>query len=236
MAWYFISDNVNLSNDQEVNSNDTFVGKVKRGYRALQKALISFDDQLQSSLPISSRSELQKYQCATKSPWRHGVIYIEHPRCRQMLIPKKDYNNYILRDIIADIQNYITDHFAVSELVIGFVSSSKFSLSGDAVLGSGIKVPVKSVNSNATFDCELSQTYMCRLLDTNRKKTKESHSYLWIDQFPDIISAVKHGTNKYESIQETSLFLVANGLGLLSGKKEKKVQLYISYRTKSNAK
>lgn len=103
---------------------------------------------------------------------------------------------------------------------------------GNAKIGSGIKIPVKTLNANATFDCELSQSYLCRMIDTTRKRSAFSDNYLWIDQFPDIKSAVDHGTNEYECIQETKVYLIGNGFDLAGGNAEKKINLYISYKKK----
>lgn len=168
-------------------------------------------------------SETNKYTNATGADWSMGVLYAEHPRRNKELISLKEYKEFVLREMISDIANYIMDHISVSKMVIGTVSSLK--------IGANAKSS-KQYDAEATIDCKLNSeyTFTCERTEPSGKQ----HEYIWIDRFPDVKAAVEHKSNKLEIIKSTDLegdlgvnltdLFKANVLG------GKKVKFYINYR------
>ena len=172
------------------------------------------------SLPIS---QAWLYQNATNADWKIKALYVEHPRRKQVLIPLKEYNDYIKREMVADIADYIMDHVPAKEVVIGIVSSR--SAGADAV------VEVCDVNANANLSCKIERKYIVRYEGATSSNPK--YEYTWIDQFPDVKSAVEHQTKRFEVINEAAVEMNAEVSVTekvkSTFKKEKKLQLYISF-------
>ncbi len=160
---------------------------------------------------------------ASNSDWKLNAIYVEHPRRSNMLIPIKEYKDYILREMVADIANYIQDNIIISRLTIGIVSSFNSSL--------GATIPVHEINANAKIDCKVARDYVVNYIGSS--KMNKNSDYVWIDKFPDVKSAVTHNVNEFEVIKETSIDLNvnANASNTVSGafSTEKKMKFYISY-------
>lgn len=160
---------------------------------------------------------------ASNSDWKLNAIYVEHPRRSNMLIPIKEYKDYILREMVADIANYIQDNIIISRLTIGIVSSFNSSL--------GATIPVHEINANAKIDCKVARDYVVNYIGSS--KMNKNSDYVWIDKFPDVKSAVMHNVNEFEVIKETSIDLNINASisdtisGAISA--EKKMKFYISY-------
>lgn len=120
------------------------------------------------------------------------------------LIPSADYKNTILREIISDISNYILDNIAVKSMTFALVENKKGGL--DAT------IPVKSINVDAKFDCNLSKSYFFHIEDTEKRNT--SNDYLWIKAFPAICAAIDHNAKTMENIVTSSVDLSFNiGIG-----------------------
>ena len=160
---------------------------------------------------------------ASNSDWKLNAIYVEHPRRSNMLIPVKEYKDYILREMVADIANYIQDNIMISRLTIGMVSSFNNGL--------GATIPVHEINANAKIDCKVARDYVVNYIGSS--KMNKNGDYVWIDKFPDVKSAVTHNVNEFEVIKETSIDLNINASisdtisGAISA--EKKMKFYISY-------
>ena len=160
---------------------------------------------------------------ASNSDWKLNAIYVEHPRRSNMLIPVKEYKDYILREMVADIANYIQDNIMISRLTIGIVSSFNNGL--------GATIPVHEINANAKIDCKVARDYVVKYIGSS--KMNKNGDYVWIDKFPDVKSAVTHNVNEFEVIKETSIDLNINASisdtisGAISA--EKKMKFYISY-------
>ena len=172
------------------------------------------------SLPIS---QAWLYQNATNADWKLKALYVEHPRRKQVLIPFKEYNDYIKREMVADIADFIMDHVPAKEVVIGIVSSR--NVGADAV------VAVCDVNANANLSCKIERKYIVRYEGAASSNPK--YEYTWIDQFPDVKSAVEHQVKHFEVINEAAVELNAEfsvpEKVRSAFKKEKKLQLYISF-------
>ena len=160
---------------------------------------------------------------ASNSDWKLNAIYVEHPRRSNMLIPVKEYKDYILREMVADIANYIQDNIMISRLTIGIVSSFNNGL--------GATIQVHEINANAKIDCKVARDYVVNYIGSS--KMNKNVDYVWIDKFPDVKSAVTHNVNEFEVIKETSIDLNINASisdtisGAISA--EKKMKFYISY-------
>lgn len=173
---------------------------------------------------ITSPEQLRQYKNCISRNWKTNVLYVEHPYMENVLIEAALYKNYILRDMVADIANYIMDHLELSKIVIGLVSAkhgeSKFT------------VPVSNVNAEAHIKCNLSTKYMFSMKNTHINPNSK-YEYTWINQFPDVIAAVEHKAGSYEVCDAVQMNLEAgiNAGVLFSGaaKGEKDYEFYIAY-------
>ena len=168
-------------------------------------------------------SETEDFINATNSDWKINGLYAEHPRRTHILIPVFDYNDYIKREMVADIANYIMDHLAVKKLVIGIVASNE--------AGAEACISVEKINLGATVSCNLERDYYVKY--ESAEKSGAEHEYIWVDRFPDIKTAVDHKSKTFEVINANEVELIAavNAAGKIGAKavKSKSVKLYISY-------
>ena len=168
-------------------------------------------------------SQANDFINGSNSDWKLGAIYIEHPRKNKVLIPIKEYKDFILREMVADIANYIQDNIKVSRLTIGIVSSFNSGL--------GSTIPVNNLNVDAKINCKIAKDYVVNYVGSS--KTKIRSNYIWIDKFPDVKVAVSHDVAEFEVIKETSIELNvgANLSDTIKGSisSENKMKFYISY-------
>ena len=112
---------------------------------------------------------------ASNSDWKLNAIYVEHPRRSNMLIPVKEYKDYILREMVADIANYIQDNIMISRLTIGIVSSFNNGL--------GATIPVHEINANAKIDCKVARDYVVNYIGSS-KMNKNGSVFLFKFFYP----------------------------------------------------
>lgn len=182
-------------------------------------------NKIDPNLKTINTDEANRYINASNSDWKFDTIYIEHPRKNNVLIPLNEYKDFILRQMVGDIADYIQDNMRVSRLTIGIVSSFK--------LGLGATIPVQSINTNAKINCEIAKDYVVNYT-SSKLVNKGKSTYVWIDKFPDVKSAVTHDVCEFEAIKETSVDLDV-GINIpseqLSGSFTggKKMKFYIFY-------
>ena len=168
--------------------------------------------------------DMDRYINSSNAEWKENVVYIEHPRRNKVLIPINEYKEYILREMVSDIANYIQDNLRVSKLTIGIVASFNAGL--------GANISVKEINADAKIKCKLAKDYLVNYEEST--KTISRHKYIWIDKFPDIKTAVEHKNKKFEVVKDSTLdfgikanIMEKAGIDGLGGKKYK---FYISYQ------
>ncbi len=167
--------------------------------------------------------QLSDYTNLSGGKWETGCIYAEHPYIENGLVLRKEYNNYIQRDIIADISDYIMDNISVAALTVGIVYSSD--------MGGNARIPVENVDIGASIKVAFSKGLYVHFENSSPPLEKKEH--VWINRFPDIKSAVEHHAAHFESIQSISLELdtginIAEAVnGGLFGKKNRKI--YVRY-------
>ncbi len=172
---------------------------------------------------ITTVDELCKYHNCISNEWKTKVLYVEHPHRKGVLIEAALYKDYILREMVADVSNYIMDHLDLSKLVVGLIVSDN----GNAK----VKVPVEQVNAEAAIKCSLNKNYLFSVCDTHAVPT-DGAKYIWISQFPDIIAAVRHGSGKMEVRKKIALDLdvgVGAGKASANADRKKEHEFYISY-------
>ena len=230
MRLFHISPNVSLF---QSDVNDSTSKELSTGDK-IKKCLITFDDKvMKTSISIDSPEELKSFVCATNADWKHHTIYIEHPRRSRVLIPASEYDTFILGEIISDIQKYITQSFAVSELIVGYVNSKSF----EAVFNTGDHtVGTKELNLEARLNYQLEQSILQHIKNTDEppKKQKNDTDNRWIDRFPQLRQAVDCGTSWYEQVNKFEIQLQSNFLKNNSSKCQNEFELYIFYKKKPN--
>lgn len=172
---------------------------------------------------IETTEQLEQYTLCGSNEWKKNIIYIEHPRAPKTLIESNLYKDYILREMVSDVSNYIMDRIELESLVIGIVDDKK--LDGDASVSAG------EIDANAKYECELYKGYMFAIKGT--KPVEEKGTYNWISLFPDVVVAVEHGADSLENIKEVKIDCESTlGIGKkLSAKLgfEKSYKFYINY-------
>lgn len=158
-----------------------------------------------SVVKITTLEQLSAYKNCISSEWKNNVIYVEHPHRKNVLVEGSLYKDYILREMVADIANYISDHLDLSKMVIGLITSGKANAK--------VTVPVQEVNVDATIQCSLDKNYIYSVNDTHAM-VPEDPSYVWMGLFPDIVSAVEHRAGKMEIRKKVAMDLdVHSSLG-----------------------
>ncbi|MDO5445910.1 MAG: hypothetical protein Q4F31_09870 [Eubacteriales bacterium] len=175
-------------------------------------------------IKIHSAAELISYKNALPTDWKKNTLYIEHPLCRKVLIEASVYKDYILREMVADITNYVADHLDLQKYVIGLVASNHHR--ADACIN------VKDIDAEASMNIQLNKNYFMALQDSHANENPE-RDYIWISRFPDIISAVEHKSGRMEVVKKIALDLDAN-VGMMKKmnagiKAEKQYEFYIKY-------
>lgn len=170
----------------------------------------------------------KKFKNVSGEKWIPGCSYISHPINTNHYIEKNCFKDYILREMLNDVVNYILDNFGVSLLVVGIVVNKDFN--GEL----GVSIPVCNINSEAKLNISVSQDYTVR--GTEYEKSKIKHEYTWIKKFPEIKTAVEHNAKSFERIENIDSSLTAS-LGFdvpysdinASCSQNKKLSIYISY-------
>ena len=222
---YFIIEDIDLNNKN----------LLQKAYHialyGAQFAPIKYAELVRAGISIITLKQAKRFINASNSEWKVNHIYYKHPRNDNILIFHKDYKDYLIREMVADIANYIQDHIPVTRLIIGIVSSNKNKLQGT--------VSTQELNAKATIKCHLDEKYIVNYGERVSNKEPKS-DYIWIDKFPDIKSAVEHNNMEFESSKEVDIEFnldigVSVALGLLGNIKfyhKKKEALYIYYSTK----
>ena len=139
---------------------------------------------------INSAEQLSLYKNAISDSWRTNIVYVEHPYADKVLVEASQFKDYVLRDMVADLTDYIASQFDVKRLVVGRVVGKHVSA----------EATVKTIDLNPeakilrTLDC----SYNCVLY--NAKATPSCRpNHTWVNLFPDVISAVSHQAESYEN-------------------------------------
>ncbi len=172
---------------------------------------------------ITSIDELKEFKNGISGEWKKKTIYVKHPCFNNVLLEAGLYKDFILREMVADIADYISDHLDLSSLVIGIVASGKGSAK--------VKIPVQEINPGASLKCELDKNYLYSVFDTHAI-APEKTDYVWINQFPDVKSAVLHGAGKMEITKKASFDLdvkIGAEKANVAAKADKGQEFYISY-------
>lgn len=172
---------------------------------------------------ITSLDELDTFSCVD-SKWNRDCIYIEHPRIPKRLIEAKFYKDYILKELLTEIFDYITDNISVKKIVLGLETKRKLEF--------GASIPINSLVSDAALSGSLNSNYLCTMEDI--ECTYEcNREYPWLVYYPDIVSAVKKGAGKLEIKQSIKMDLNVNmgipSVGNLAFKPEKEYNFYVYY-------
>lgn len=141
--------------------------------------------------------------------WNSKKEYVSHPINKNSFIERDCYKDFILREIMNDVVNYILDNFGVSFLTVGLVTNANTSSNFDL----GLSIPIVKINANAKINVSISQKYS--FTGTGYEKSFTKHNYTWVDKFPEVITAVEHNAKSFERVEsvENSLF---TGFGLSS--------------------
>lgn len=150
---------------------------------------------------ITSLEQLSRFRNCTSSEWKKKTLYVEHPHRNNALIEATLYKDYIIREMVSDIANYISDHLDLSSMVIGLVDTRKANAK--------VNVSVKKINDKASLECNLDNNYAFTVNDTHAAHP-ENASYTWIGMFPDVMSAVEHSAGKLEVRKKVSMDLNVN--------------------------
>lgn len=175
-------------------------------------------------IEISTLDELNTYSCVG-SKWDNNCIYVEHPIFAKRLIDAQIYKDYILKELLSEIFDYITDNIAIKEIVLGVEKKSNFKAKAS--------VPINELVADAQMAGALDQKYIIKMEDID-SKTDSQNEYPWLAYYPDIVSAVKKSAGKLEIVQNIKLDLdVSLGLQNLVGgnfKSEKIYNFYVYYK------
>lgn len=100
--------------------------------------------------------------------------------------------------MIADVFDYISDHMDLSRIVIGLITSGKVKTK--------MAVPVEDLNVQASLNCSLDKEYVFSAKNT-KLSDNPRQDHIWVNQFPDVVTAVKHNVEELEITQTVSIDL-----------------------------
>lgn len=188
--------------------------------------VIKNNHEKKDNIYIEDAETLSKYRCLPPMEWKSQRRYKEHPLRKNVLILRRDFNNVVRHDMIADILNYILEHFLVENVIIGIVDENSSSIEG--------AVSVSEISPKARMNCKLSKQYYTSISNSREKPSKTDH--YWIDStldFCDLKAAVKSRAREFEYTVKISTEK-AFELGIadeadIKGKKKKDYQIYIRY-------
>lgn len=172
---------------------------------------------------IKTVEELSEYSCVEDS-WKKDCIYVEHPRIPKLLIEASVYKDFILKNMMAEIFDYITDRIAVKKIVLGLENKGKMKV--------GASVPINSLVADAKITGSLNSSYVSTMENVSCTND-DNKEYPWLKYYPDIVAAVKKNAGKMEIKQSIKMNLEV-GLGLSGAIKgafsaEQEYSFYVYY-------
>lgn len=172
---------------------------------------------------ITTLEELDTFTCVD-TKWNTDCIYVEHPRIPKRLIEDRFYKDYILKELMSEIFDFITDHIPIKKIVLGLETKKKLDFKNS--------IPINSLVSNATLGGSLNSHYICTMEDVECSNEIDKE-YPWLVYYPDIVSAVKKGVGKLEIKQSIKMNLNVNAgiksVGNLAFNQEKDYSFYVYY-------
>lgn len=213
MRKYEICENVKIEEQKRELPKSVFMNALK--VSAMTSPFASVSSAVVTAMPkvmsqdivrIESDEELSEYVNCLADDWKKNCIYIEHPILKKHLIEARQYKDYIIREMMADIADYITDHIAVKKIVVGLMSKS--------TLEAKAEIPINTVVSDANISGSLSKDYHFVMSDVPQSIEEEKY-HIWIRNYPDLVTAVNKMAGKLEIVQKIDVELDA-GLGLKS--------------------
>lgn len=153
---------------------------------------------------ITTIEELDEYTCMDES-WNKDCIYVEHPQYPKKLIEAKLYKEKILREIAAEIYNYITDRISVKTIVVGVENKNSFGIGGD-------NIPIADIVADASIKGSLSANYCYKVEDVACSNNTD-REYVWIKYYPDIVAAANKNSGRLE-VKQTIKMNLDVGLGI----------------------
>ncbi|MCI2965477.1 hypothetical protein MO387_20745 [Shewanella sp. N2AIL] len=147
---------------------------------------------------LSDKTEIDRFVEAFGGSWQDDQYYIRHPKETRtnVLVPASKFHKYIIREMIGDIIYYLRAHLNVKELDLSIKSIKTGSLS--------VKGVVEGLLLDGKTTLDLSSDYTVKIkcsapLKPSEKKTE----YIWINEFPHLISLVDEAKNGIFSISES---------------------------------
>lgn len=199
---------------RSIATTGTAVSSASAGLAALLKS--------SSVTKITTLTQLRRYRNCLSGEWKKRTVYIEHPCCQNVLIEAAEYKNQILQEMLSEISDYIMDHMAVKELIVGLISTSR--VKGKA------GVPMADDAAYANLSCQLEKSYRTHI--KNARQRTEPREYVWIRRFPNVISAVEHDAGEMEVRQKIRMDLdVGFKFGAYNGNANagKDYEFYVKY-------
>lgn len=173
---------------------------------------------------ISTLEELDTFSCV-ECEWDRNCVYVEHPIIHRRLIASRMYKDYLLKELMSEIFDYITDNIAVKRIVLGLESKGKIEAEAT--------VPISDIVVDAKLKGSLNSNYLCSMEDVDCTNGSSEKEYPWMKYYPDIVSAVQKNTGKLEIKQCVKMDLDV-GLGIqdvVKGafKADKEYNFYVYY-------
>lgn len=152
---------------------------------------------------IKTLEELNEYSCVDET-WDKNCIYVEHPRIPKRLIEARLYKDYILKEMMSEIFDFITDRVAVKKIVLGLENKGKMSAKAS--------VPINNIVADASLSGSLNSSYISTAENVPCTHNN-NREYPWLKYYPDIVAAVKKNAGKLE-IKQTVKMDLEVGLGV----------------------
>ncbi|MDE6502183.1 MAG: hypothetical protein K2L10_08880 [Ruminococcus sp.] len=146
-----------------------------------------------TTVVLERMPSINQYKNCLNEAWQTGVEYWEHPKKSNYMISQKQYKDYLIREMMSEIMEFVSENMALEKFVVTLMSSKKTK--GD------VSVKIEDVNVGTKFSGYVDTQYMYTL--ENVPKAKHAKGVpIWLNAFPNIVSAVKHGVGSMETTEK----------------------------------
>lgn len=197
------------------------------GYRLVKTAQRVKDAYTNSSVETVEFASMNQYKNCLNEAWQTDVLYWEHPQKLNYLIPKKQYKNYLIREMMSEIMEFVSENMALEKFVVTLIK-------GKNVKGN-ISAKIEDVNIGTKFSGYIDTEYIY-MLENVPKARKVKGVPVWLNAFPNVVSAVKRGVGSMETTEKVdagaTFGLSASDIAEASFGADKSMTFYIYFKKK----
>jgi len=149
------------------------------------------------SYVLSKDDEINRFTEAYGDEFIDDKYYVRHPKKikTDYLIPADKFHQYIIREQISDMIDYMRSNLRIKELEINILRQDKGKV--------GLKGILEGLSLSGETTLDIKTGYTAKIKCTRPLKASEKkQTYTWIDEFPHLISIVDDAVDGEFSLNE----------------------------------